>query len=41
MSRKAECEFQVTNDKLDDAVTNVAGIIGRTVRARGILAPAK
>lgn len=41
MSRKGECEFVVVNDKLEDAVGEVADIIGRTVRARGILASAE
>lgn len=41
MSRRDECEFQVINDRLEGAVAEVAGIIERTVRARGILAPAK
>lgn len=41
MSRKNECEFLVVNDKLEAAVAEVADIIGRTVRSRGILANAE
>jgi guanylate kinase len=41
MSRKGECEFQVVNDELQTAVTEVEGIIDRTTRARGILSSAR